>query len=40
VTAGVDLALWLVERSWGKELADDVARMIEHERRGTVWRGE
>ena len=37
VTAGIDLALWLVERSWGKELADAVARTIEHERRGRVW---
>ncbi|MFL5870180.1 MAG: DJ-1/PfpI family protein [Solirubrobacterales bacterium] len=37
VTAGVDLALWLVERSCGEELADEVARMIEHERRGPVW---
>jgi transcriptional regulator GlxA family with amidase domain len=40
VTAGIDLALWLVERSWGKELADDVARTIEHERRGPVWTRE
>jgi transcriptional regulator GlxA family with amidase domain len=37
VTAGIDLALWLVERSCGKELADAVARTIEHERRGHVW---
>jgi transcriptional regulator GlxA family with amidase domain len=37
VTAGIDLALWLVERKCGKELADAVARTIEHERRGHVW---
>jgi transcriptional regulator GlxA family with amidase domain len=36
VTAGIDLALWLVERNWGTELADEVARTIEHERRGPV----
>jgi transcriptional regulator GlxA family with amidase domain len=40
VTAGIDLALWLVERSWGEELAEAVARTIEHERRGRVWTRE
>jgi transcriptional regulator GlxA family with amidase domain len=40
VTAGIDLALWLVERSWGTELAEVVARTIEHERRGPVWTRE
>ena len=40
VTAGIDLALWLVERNWGKDLAEAVARTIEHERRGPVWTGE
>jgi transcriptional regulator GlxA family with amidase domain len=40
VTAGIDLALWLVERSWGNELADRLAREIEHERRGPVWTRE
>ena len=33
VTAGIDMALWLVERHFGRELADDIARGIEHERR-------
>lgn len=36
VTSGIDLALHLVEREWGRELADGVAREIEHERRGPV----
>jgi transcriptional regulator GlxA family with amidase domain len=38
VTAGIDLALWLVERTSGGELAEEVARTIEHERRGPVHR--
>ena len=38
VTAGLDLALWLVEREWGPELAQSVAREMEHERRGAVHR--
>jgi transcriptional regulator GlxA family with amidase domain len=36
VTAGIDLALWLVERQWGQELADGIAREMEYERRGPV----
>jgi transcriptional regulator GlxA family with amidase domain len=32
VTSGLDLALWLVERERGAELADLVAREIEHTR--------
>ena len=36
VTAGIDLALWLVERDWGRELADGIAREMEYERRGPV----
>jgi transcriptional regulator GlxA family with amidase domain len=38
VTAGLDLALWLVEREFGSDLADLVARGMEHERAGGVWR--
>jgi transcriptional regulator GlxA family with amidase domain len=38
VTAGIDMALWLVEREWGKEKADRIARLMEHERDGKVWR--
>jgi transcriptional regulator GlxA family with amidase domain len=33
VTSGIDLALWLVERERGREIADQVAAEIEHERR-------
>jgi transcriptional regulator GlxA family with amidase domain len=36
VTSGLDLALYLVERFGGAELADRVAADIEHERRGPV----
>ncbi len=32
VTAGIDLALWLVEREWGARLADRIAREMEHDR--------
>ena len=38
VTAGIDMALWLVERHFGAALADRVAVEMEHERRGGVWR--
>jgi transcriptional regulator GlxA family with amidase domain len=37
VTSGLDMALWLVERWFGAELADGVAREMEHERRGPIW---
>ncbi|HEV2820702.1 MAG TPA: DJ-1/PfpI family protein [Solirubrobacteraceae bacterium] len=39
VTAGIDLGLWLVERSFGTGLAEAIAREMEHERRGPVHRG-
>ena len=38
VTSGIDLALWLVERHRGAEVAHRIAAEIEHERRGPVWR--
>ena len=38
VTAGIDLALWLVEREWGARLAERIAREMEHERVGGVHR--
>jgi transcriptional regulator GlxA family with amidase domain len=38
VTSGIDMALWLVEREWGKALAEGIAGEMEHERRGPVWR--
>ncbi|MGE9697079.1 MULTISPECIES: DJ-1/PfpI family protein [unclassified Streptomyces] len=40
VTSGLDLALWLVERECGAELALSVERIMEYERRGTVWRAD
>jgi transcriptional regulator GlxA family with amidase domain len=39
VTAGIDLALWLVERHWGQSLADRIAQEMEYERRGPVHTG-
>ncbi|MGC4108025.1 MAG: DJ-1/PfpI family protein [Thermomicrobiales bacterium] len=39
VASGLDLALWLVERFAGADVALKVERNLEYERRGTVWRG-
>jgi transcriptional regulator GlxA family with amidase domain len=36
VTSGLDLALHLVAREWGAELAASIATLMEHERRGPV----
>ena len=36
VTSGLDLALHLVEREWGAELAAGIATLMEHERRGPI----
>jgi transcriptional regulator GlxA family with amidase domain len=38
VTSGLDLALWLVERFANREVAETVAREMEHQRVGNVWR--
>jgi transcriptional regulator GlxA family with amidase domain len=38
VTSGLDLALWLVERFAGSQVASAVEQRLEYERRGTVWR--
>ncbi|ELY65909.1 DJ-1/PfpI family protein [Natrinema versiforme] len=37
VTAGIDLALWLLEREFGGDIAAAVETEMEHERRGTVF---
>ncbi|WP_265109216.1 DJ-1/PfpI family protein [Halosolutus halophilus] len=37
VTAGIDLALWLLEREFGEDVASDVEREMEHERRGEIF---
>lgn len=38
VTSGIDLALWLVEREFGSELADAVADEMEYPRSTAIWR--
>ncbi|MFG1608065.1 DJ-1/PfpI family protein [Actinoplanes sp. NPDC049265] len=38
ITSGFDLALWLLERFHGAEVATRVADGLEYERRGEVWR--
>ncbi|MBV0902145.1 DJ-1/PfpI family protein [Haloarcula salina] len=39
VTAGLDLALYLVEREWGPDVAAAVSAEMEYERRGDVFGG-
>ncbi|KIL39026.1 thiamine biosynthesis protein ThiJ [Gordoniibacillus kamchatkensis] len=38
VTSGLDVALYLVERELGPQIANAVEHLFEYERRGTVWR--
>jgi len=38
ITAGIDCALWLVEREWGSDVAETVATTMEYERGGDVRR--
>ena len=38
VTSGLDLALYLLERRFGPQIAHAVEQLFEYERRGTVWR--
>jgi transcriptional regulator GlxA family with amidase domain len=40
VTAGIDLALWIVEREFGTGIADTVTEEIEYPRSRDVWRRE
>lgn len=37
VTSGIDLALWVVERTSGDEIATETANELEYERRGEVY---
>ena len=38
VTSGLDLALYILERQLGPQIAHAVERLFDYERRGTVWR--
>lgn len=38
VTSGLDLALWLLEREFSPDMAVATERILQYERRGTVWR--
>lgn len=40
VTSGLDVALYLVERELGPQIAHSVEQLFEHERRGTIWKAE
>ncbi|MBU5346184.1 DJ-1/PfpI family protein [Paenibacillus lautus] len=37
VTSGLDVALYLVEREIGPQIANAIEKLFEYERRGTVW---
>ncbi len=39
ITSGIDLGLWLLERYWGRTLADRIAHRLEHVRVGEVSLG-
>jgi len=38
VTSGIDEALWILEREFSPDMAVATERVLQHERRGTVWR--
>ena len=38
IASGLDLSLWILERSFGKDQADRVAEILEYERRGGILR--
>jgi transcriptional regulator GlxA family with amidase domain len=38
VTSGIELALWFIERHFGKAMADGIARQMEYPYRTSVWR--
>ncbi len=40
VTSGLDLGIYLLERTLGPRVARATESLLEHERRGTVWRAE
>ena len=40
VTSGLDLALYLLERTYGPRIAHAVEELFEYERRGTVWQAK
>lgn len=39
ITAGIDLALYVLEREFGRDVATAVERTMEYERRGSVYTG-
>lgn len=39
ITSGIDLGLWLVERTWGRELADALSLRLQYARVGEVHLG-
>lgn len=40
VTSSIDLALWFVERQWGRNVADAISRSMEYNRSRDVYRAE
>lgn len=37
ITSGIDLALWILERYYGKNVTVSVERQLEYNRTGPVW---
>ena len=37
IASGLDLSLWILERTFGKDSSDRVAEILEYERRGPVY---
>jgi transcriptional regulator GlxA family with amidase domain len=40
VTSSIDLALWFVERQWGRNVADAISRSMEYNRSRDIYRAE
>lgn len=40
VTSGLDVALYMLERELGPQIAHSVEQLFDYERRGTVWRAQ
>ncbi|MDR9854332.1 DJ-1/PfpI family protein [Paenibacillus sp. VCA1] len=40
VTSGLDVALYLVDRELGPQIANEVETLFQYEKRGTVWKAE
>ena len=37
ITSGIDLAIWIIEKHYGKVLAESVENQLEYSRTGKIW---